>query len=106
MCLIIVPGWGDLAAAALAISSSLDIVSVNAVFFLITIQDSESIMSSLRMDFENEWISIRIYSDLKVLNIEIMQFTGLGTSILSALKRLGLVVGVPEIIVSAFCPSL
>ena len=60
MCLIIVPGWADLAAAALAISSSLDIVSVNAVFFLITKQDSEPIMSSLRMDFENKWISIRI----------------------------------------------
>ena len=58
MCLIIVPGWGDLAAAALAISSSLDIVSVNAVFFLITIQDSESIMSSLRMDFN--WNGFRL----------------------------------------------
>ena len=31
----------------------------------------ESIMSSLRMDLENEWISIRMDCNLKILNFEI-----------------------------------
>ena len=30
-----------------------------------------TIMSSLRMDLENEWISIRMDCDLKILNFEI-----------------------------------
>ena len=36
VCLIMVPGFGDLAAAAFAISSNLDIVSENTFFFLNT----------------------------------------------------------------------